>query len=48
MFVSLHKSSTREIYSHRTCATETANVRTVMEDVARIITNRNLRASGFL
>ena len=48
MFTRLHKSETREIYAHRTCATDTNQVRVVMRDVSRIITNSNLRATGFL
>ena len=48
MFVTLHKSNTREIYTHSVCATETAQVSMLMKDFNQIITNRNLRVTGFL
>jgi len=47
-FVQLHKSETREIYTHQTCATDTNQVKMVMADVNRIIVNSSLRNMGWL
>ena len=47
-FVQLHKSETREIYTHQTCATDTNQVKMVMADVNRIIVNSSLRNIGWL
>ena len=46
-FMSLSKSSDREIYQHVTCATDTANVKVTLDACKDIILRKGLESSGF-
>ena len=47
-FRALNRNTTRTIYSHVTCATDTENVKIVLEACATIIVSSNLKDSGLL
>ncbi|KAG0042086.1 guanine nucleotide-binding protein subunit alpha [Gryganskiella cystojenkinii] len=47
-FVSLNMSETKQIYTHFTCATDTNQIRFVMDAVSDIIIQTNLRDCGLL
>ena len=45
-FIAQNKSEAKEIYCHLTCATDTENVKFVLDAVTDVIITNNLRASG--
>lgn len=45
-FEAKNKSSTKEIYCHQTCATDTQNVQFVFDAVTDVIIANNLRGCG--
>ncbi|KAG2179983.1 hypothetical protein INT43_003770 [Umbelopsis isabellina] len=47
-FVSLNQSSTKQVYTHFTCATDTQQIKFVMDAVNDIIVHNNLRDVGLL
>lgn len=47
-FISKSKTPDKQIYSHVTCATDTANVRVVFDACKDIILRENLKNSGFM
>jgi guanine nucleotide-binding protein G(i) subunit alpha len=47
-FVSLNQSEFKQIYTHFTCATDTTQIRFVMNAVNDIITQENLRSIGIM
>lgn len=47
-FISLNKSSEKQIYTHFTCATDTKQITFVMSAVNDIIVQANLKGCGLL
>jgi len=47
-FQSLNKNEGKQVYSHITCATDTTQIKFVMNSVNDIIVNKNLSATGFM
>ena len=47
-FRSLNQSSDKQVYVHLTCATDTNQIKFVMDAVSNIIIRDNLRQSGFI
>lgn len=45
-FEAKNKSSTKEIYCHQTCATDTNNIQFVFDAVTDVIIANNLRGCG--
>ncbi|KAH8854209.1 Guanine nucleotide-binding protein G(i) subunit alpha isoform 1 [Schistosoma japonicum] len=47
-FEALNRQSTKEIYTHFTCATDTTNIQFVFDAVTDVIIRRNLKLEGLL
>lgn len=47
-FVSLNASSSKQIYSHFTCATDVDQIKVVMQAVYDIVVQNNLRECGLM
>lgn len=47
-YESRNKSSTKEVYSHVTCATDTNNIQFVFDSVTDVIIANNLRGCGLM
>ena len=45
-FQAQNKNEAKEVYCHLTCATDTENVKFVLDAVTDVIITNNLRASG--
>ena len=47
-FEALNRQTTKEIYTHFTCATDTTNIQFVFDAVTDVIIRRNLKLDGLL
>jgi hypothetical protein len=47
-FLSLNKNPNRKIFTHLTCATDTGNIKTVLDAVQRVVLQVTLQQSGLL